>query len=97
MADNTMNSVDQKLRNGIFVMCQAGDSVAADSKMMPRIMQLFDEEGANLPNALVAKNVEVVFNCSQSINLGERSDELPEESKDPSKKQATGKTTEVAR
>ena len=38
MADNTMNSVDQKLRNGIFVMCQAGDLVAADSKMMPRIM-----------------------------------------------------------
>jgi hypothetical protein len=95
MADNTMSTVDQKLRNGIFVMAQAGDLVAADSKMMPRIMKLFDEEGANLPMALLGKNLVVEFNFSQSIDLGERSDELPEESKEPSQKQATGKTTEV--
>jgi len=45
-------------------MCEVGDEVFGDSKMMPRIMKLFDFEGPILPTALVGKNLEVALNCS---------------------------------
>jgi hypothetical protein len=48
-----------------------------------------------VPNALVAKNLEVVFNCSQSVNLGERFDN-DEESKEPSQKPVAAKAKEIA-
>ena len=64
VADNSMNIVDLKLRNAIFVMCEAGAEVVADSKMMPRIMKLFDFEGPILPTALLGKNLEVAFHFS---------------------------------